>query len=89
MARKRLNSSNAPEVELPKAKLNKETLNKVSHLLSYIKPYRGKFIAALFFLFARIDTGHIISRFYRFIFSGNCVILQDTLVCECSGKIIG
>ncbi|MFI5139237.1 MAG: ABC transporter ATP-binding protein [Sphingobacteriales bacterium] len=51
MARKRLNSSNAPEIELPKAKLNRETLNKVSHLLSYIKPYRSKFIAALFFLF--------------------------------------
>jgi ABC-type multidrug transport system fused ATPase/permease subunit len=51
MARKRLNSSNAPEKELPKAKLNRQTLNKVSRLLTYIKPYRSKFIAALFFLF--------------------------------------
>ncbi|ASU34817.1 ABC transporter ATP-binding protein [Mucilaginibacter xinganensis] len=51
MARKRLNSSNAPEAELPKAKLNRQTLNNISRLLSYIKPYRGKFIAALFFLF--------------------------------------
>ena len=50
MARKRLNSSNAPEAELPKAKLNKETLRKVSRLLAYLKPYRGMFIAALFFL---------------------------------------
>ncbi|HEY8781396.1 MAG TPA: ABC transporter transmembrane domain-containing protein [Mucilaginibacter sp.] len=51
MARKRLNSSNAAEAELPKAKLNKQTLNNVSRLLSYIKPYRGMFIAALAFLF--------------------------------------
>lgn len=51
MARRRLNSSNAPEAELPKAKLNKQTLHNVSRLLAYIKPYRGKFIAALFCLF--------------------------------------
>src|SRR3984885_13250046 len=51
MARGRLNSSNKPEAELPKAKLNKETLKKVSRLLAYLKPYRGMFIAALFFLF--------------------------------------
>jgi ABC-type multidrug transport system fused ATPase/permease subunit len=51
MARKRLNSSNAAEAELPKAKLNRQTLNKVSRLLAYIKPYRGMFIAALAFLF--------------------------------------
>jgi len=51
MARKRLNSSNAPEIELPKAKLNKETLKKVSGLLAYLKPYRLKFIGALLFLF--------------------------------------
>src|SRR3569833_1295435 len=51
MARRRLYSSNAPEAELPKAKLNKQTLHNVSRLLAYIKPYRGKFIAALFCLF--------------------------------------
>jgi ABC-type multidrug transport system fused ATPase/permease subunit len=51
MARARLNSGNAAEIELPKAKLNKETLNNISRLLSYIRPYRVKFIAALFFLF--------------------------------------
>ncbi|BAU54818.1 ABC transporter ATP-binding protein [Mucilaginibacter gotjawali] len=50
MARGRLNSSNKPEAELPKAKLNKETLTKVKRLLAYIRPYRGMFIAALFFL---------------------------------------
>src|ERR1700733_537971 len=51
MARGRLNSSNKAEAELPKAKLSKETLRKVSRLLAYLKPYRGMFIAALFFLF--------------------------------------
>lgn len=51
MARRRLNSGNAPEAELPKAKLNKQTLAKISRLVAYIKPYRGKFIAALCFLF--------------------------------------
>lgn len=51
MARRRLNSSNAPEAELPKAKLNKETLHKISRLMGYIKPYRARFIAGLVFLF--------------------------------------
>ncbi len=51
MARGRLNSSNKAEAELPKAKLNKETLKKVSRLVAYLRPYRGMFIAALFFLF--------------------------------------
>ena len=51
MARGRLNSGNMRGAELPKAKLNKQTLSNISRLLSYIRPYRGKFIAALLFLF--------------------------------------
>ena len=51
MARARLNSGNASEIELSKSKINKESLNKISKLLSYLRPYRSKFIAALFFLF--------------------------------------
>jgi ABC transporter fused permease/ATP-binding protein len=51
MARSRLNSGSASEKELPKAKINKQSLRNVSKLLSYIKPYRGKFIAGLIFLF--------------------------------------
>jgi ABC-type multidrug transport system fused ATPase/permease subunit len=51
MARKQLNSGNALGIELSKAKINKETLSHVSRLLIYLKPYRNKFIAALFFLF--------------------------------------
>lgn len=50
MAR-RLNSGDALGVELSKAKINKETLGHVARLLSYLKPYRLQFIAALFFLF--------------------------------------
>jgi len=51
MARQQLNSGNASGIELTKAKLNKETLTHVARLLTYLKPYRGQFIAALFFLF--------------------------------------
>ncbi|WP_316825569.1 ABC transporter ATP-binding protein [Pedobacter miscanthi] len=51
MARKHLNSGNATGIELSKAKINKESLGHVARLLTYLKPYRGKFIAALFFLF--------------------------------------
>lgn len=51
MARKQLNSGNAPGIELSKAKINRETLSHVAKLLSYLKPYRNQFIAALFFLF--------------------------------------
>ncbi|MDB5135509.1 MAG: Multidrug resistance transporter ATP-binding/permease protein BmrA [Mucilaginibacter sp.] len=51
MARGRLNSGNTQGEELPKAKLNRQTLSHISRLLSYIRPYRGKFIAALLFLF--------------------------------------
>src|SRR5260370_28232166 len=51
MARGRLNSGNTQGEELPKAKLNRQTLIHISRLLSYIKPYRGKFAAALLFLF--------------------------------------
>lgn len=51
MARRRLNSGNPAEQELPKAKINSKSLKQVGRLLSYIKPHRGKFAAAMFFLF--------------------------------------
>jgi len=57
MARRRLNSSNAPEAELPKAKLNRQSLNNISRLLAYIKPYKGKFIAGLVFLLLLSSVG--------------------------------
>lgn len=50
MARGRLNSGSKAEAELPKAKLNKQTLRNVGKLLSYIKPYRLKFIGGLVLL---------------------------------------
>jgi ABC transporter fused permease/ATP-binding protein len=51
MARGRLNSGNKSEKDLPKAKINGQSLKKVVRLLSYVKPYRRRFIAAMFFLF--------------------------------------
>ncbi|MDB5025827.1 MAG: Multidrug resistance transporter ATP-binding/permease protein BmrA [Mucilaginibacter sp.] len=51
MARGRLNSGNTQGEELPKAKLNRQTLTHISRLLSYVGPYGGKFAAALLFLF--------------------------------------
>lgn len=51
MARGRLNSGAKAEAELPKAKINRQSLKNIQKLLSYIKPYRGKFIAGLIFLF--------------------------------------
>ncbi len=50
MARGRLNSGNAAEQELPKAKINKQSLQNISKLFSYLKPYRFKFTAAFIFL---------------------------------------
>jgi ABC transporter fused permease/ATP-binding protein len=57
MARGRLNSGSKAEIDLPKAKINKQSLTNVVRLLSYLKPYRGKFIVALFFLFISSLTG--------------------------------
>ncbi len=57
MAKGRLNSGNTQGAELPKAKLNRESLAKISHLLSYLKPYRVKFIGALLFLFISALVG--------------------------------
>ncbi|TCS88393.1 ATP-binding cassette subfamily B protein [Anseongella ginsenosidimutans] len=50
MARERLNSSNPAAQEVPKAKINKQSLNKISYLLKYLRPYRWKFSAGIFFL---------------------------------------
>jgi len=51
MARNRFNSSSSQEAELPKAKINKESLNKISGLLKFLKPYRTKFLVGMIFLF--------------------------------------
>lgn len=50
MARTRLNSGNTPEEDLPTAKINKDSLRKVSALLKYLRPYRWKFIIGMGFL---------------------------------------
>ncbi len=50
MARARLNSGNAAEEELPKAKINRQSLQNLIKLLSYLRPYRVKFGLGFFFL---------------------------------------
>lgn len=50
MARPRLNSGNSHAEDLPKPKLNKELLKKAFQLLTYLKPYRVKFIIGMIFL---------------------------------------
>jgi ABC transporter fused permease/ATP-binding protein len=63
MARGRLNSGNAAEQDLPKAKINGKSLKQVIRLLSYIKPYRGRFIAAMLFLFMSSLVGLAFPQF--------------------------
>ncbi|TDQ75662.1 ABC transporter ATP-binding protein [Sphingobacterium yanglingense] len=50
MARPRLNSGDSHSDDLPKPKLNKELLKKATQILSYLKPYKGKFILGMIFL---------------------------------------
>lgn len=50
MARQRLNSGHTPSEDLPKPKLTKTTLKKAGKLLTYLRPYRGKFIVGMIFL---------------------------------------
>jgi ABC transporter fused permease/ATP-binding protein len=63
MARGRLNSGNAAEQDLPKAKINSKSLKQVVRLLSYIRPYRGRFIAAMLFLFMSSLVGLAFPQF--------------------------
>jgi len=51
MARARLNSGNGVTDDLPKTKINKASLVNLKKLLRYLRPYQGKFILALLFLF--------------------------------------
>jgi ABC transporter fused permease/ATP-binding protein len=57
MARGQLNSGSKAEADLPKAKLNVDSLKRIARLISYLKPYRGKFTAAIVFLFLSSLTG--------------------------------
>ncbi|HEX7365457.1 MAG TPA: ABC transporter transmembrane domain-containing protein [Pelobium sp.] len=50
MARNGLNSSSTPAQEFTKSKINKENLKKISALIAYLKPYKGKFAIGMVFL---------------------------------------
>ncbi len=63
MARQRLNSSSKTEEELPKAKLNAQTLRKAGRLLRYLKPYRGMFLGGL----ALLVVGSLLSLGFPFL----------------------
>lgn len=47
MAKNRFNSGSAAEPEFSKAKINKDSLRKISGLISYLKPYKWKFFIGL------------------------------------------
>ena len=50
-------------VELPKAKLNRETLQQALELFRYLRPYRSRFIAALVSMF----TGSLLSLAFPYL----------------------
>lgn len=51
MARSRLNSGAQVKEELPKKRIDKQSLQQVRRLMVYLKPYRTKFLIGLVFLF--------------------------------------
>lgn len=51
MARARLNSGDTVKPDLPKHRINKSSLKNVKRLLTYLRPYRTKFIIGMVFLF--------------------------------------
>lgn len=65
MARGRnsLNSGNKQADELPKAKINSTSLKNAAKLLSYVKPYRVKFVLALLCLILSGLTGLVFPKF--------------------------
>jgi len=65
MARGRssLNSGNTQKEELPKVKINSQSLKNVLKLLSYVKPHKVKFGAALFFLIISSLVGLVFPKF--------------------------
>src|SRR5690606_17689362 len=69
MARNRFNSGTAPAEDLPKAKINKQTLKKAAGLLAYLKPYRWKFFIGFSFL--------IISSLTAFAFPALLGVMLD------------
>lgn len=64
MARPRFNSNNKAESnDLPKTKMSKESLRKARFLLTYLRPYRSKFILGLVFL----TVGSLLSLAFPFL----------------------
>ena len=68
-------------VELPKAKLDRESLRQALDLFRYLRPYRGRFIAAL----ASMFTGSLLSLAFPYL-AGSFV---DAAVLHGSGGMVG
>lgn len=81
MARTRLNSGATPEEELPKAKINKQSLRNVTELMKYMKPYYGKFITGVCFL--------ILSSIASLVFPKAMGMLIDAATRTNTGTILG
>ncbi|RFZ84702.1 ATP-binding cassette domain-containing protein [Mucilaginibacter terrenus] len=80
MARGRLNSGAKAEAELPKAKIDKQTLRKIGKLVSYIKPYRGKFIGGLLFLIISSLVGLAFPGFFGALIDASQGIQRFTFI---------
>lgn len=51
MAKARLNSGDTAKPDLPRQRINKSSLAKAKRLLTYLRPYRAKFVIGMAFLF--------------------------------------
>lgn len=88
MARARLNSSNPVEKELPKAKINKESLKNFLVLYSYLKPHSLKFglglifllISTTAFLFIPNSMGNLIDASTQSIEEGDFKEIDNTAI---------
>ena len=70
-------------VELPKAKLDRESLRQALELFRYLRPYRGRFSAALVSLF----TGSLLSLTFPYL--AGTIIDAAVLHAKGSGSMAG
>src|ERR1019366_3014172 len=70
-------------IELPKAKLDRESLRQALELFRYLRPYRGRFSAALVSLF----TGSLLSLTFPYL--AGSIIDAALLHTKGSGSMAG
>ncbi|MEO6523594.1 MAG: ABC transporter transmembrane domain-containing protein [Mucilaginibacter sp.] len=64
MARGHAQSDSKSRIDLPKAKITRESLKNITKLLSYVRPYRGQFIGGFIFLILTSVTGLAFPAFF-------------------------